>query len=132
MSEAHDDHFGSAFEGDDLPPHHAVPEEPKSPLWLPFLGGAILAVTLTWWLSTPTAEEEARAAAAASASASASASAAASVPPSDSVEPAAQPEAKPAPPPPSPPTPRPAPPKLPGGVKAPGADIKQVKLPPGH
>ncbi len=130
MSEAHDDHFGSAFEGDDLPPHHAVPEEPKSPLWLPFLGGAILAVTLTWWLSTPTAEEEARAAAAASASASASA--AASVPPSDSVEPAAQPEAKPAPPPPSPPTPRPAPPKLPGGVKAPGADIKQVKLPPGH
>ncbi|MBL8721041.1 MAG: hypothetical protein JNL79_33965 [Myxococcales bacterium] len=131
MSEAHDDHFGSAFEGDDLPPHHAVPEEPKSPLWLPFLGGAILAVTLTWWLSTPTAEEEARAAAAASASASASA--AASAPPLASVEPAAQPEAKPAaPPPPAPPTPRPAPPKLPGGIKAPGAaDIKQMK-PPGH
>ena len=71
MSDAHDDHFGAAFEGDDLPPHHAVPDETRSPLWLPFLGAGILGVALTWWLSTPTSEEEARAAAAASASAAA-------------------------------------------------------------
>lgn len=143
MSDAHDDHFGNAFDGDDLPPHVAVPDEPKSPLWLPFLGAGLLAVVLTWWLSTPTAEEEARAAAAASASASASASGSNAEPP-------------PSPPPPSPipPTPQPAlddhnhphpaggpPPTpagapggkpakvLPGGLKAPGADLKQVKVP---
>lgn len=140
MSDAHDDHFGTAFDGDDLPPHVAVPDEPKSPIWLPFLGAGLLAVVLTWWLSTPTAEEEARAAAAASASASASASAAGSN---------AEPPPSPPPPSPIPPTPQPVlddhnhphPPTpagapggkpakvLPGGLKAPGADLKQVKIP---
>lgn len=80
MAHVHDDHdhapHAPTADGDDLPHHGAVLEEPRSPVWLPYLGAALLGVGVVWWLSTPNDAEE-RAAAAASASASASASAAA-------------------------------------------------------
>jgi hypothetical protein len=111
-------------EGDDLPSHGALPEEPRSPAWLPLLGIALLAGTLIWWLSTPNAAEEARMAAEAAASASASAaSASASASGAESAGLAPEPAltAIPAPPPPGP---QPKMPRLPPGMQpAPGADL---------
>lgn len=68
----HDDHGHAVADGDDLPHHGPVVEEPRSPAWLPFLGAALFGLLLIWWLSTPSEDAEA-AAAAASASASAAA-----------------------------------------------------------
>lgn len=65
----HEDH-APLHEGDDLPHHGPVLSEPRSPVWLPFLGAALAGLALVFWLSTPSDAEEA-AAAAASASASA-------------------------------------------------------------
>ena len=73
----HDDHHAPVADGDDLPHHGVVLAEPRSPIWLPYVGAALLGTAAVWWLSTPSAEEEARAVAAASASASASAAASA-------------------------------------------------------
>ncbi len=107
-ADAHDSHDTHAHvDGDDLPNHGPVLEEPRSPMWLPFLGAALLGVALVWWLSTPNDSEE-RATAAAAASASASASEAA---PAE-----AAPQAAPPPQPQAAPPPRPAPP-VPSGFK---------------
>lgn len=109
---AHDDH-APLHEGDDLPNHGTVLAEPRSPAWLPFLGAALAAVVLVWWLSTPSDAEEAAAAAAASASAAAAAA-------------APEGEAKPTPP----PTPPPAPQGQGGGAQLPSA-LKGVNVAPG-
>jgi len=111
-AEAHEISHSHGAEGDDLPAHGALPEEPRSPAWLPILGIGLLAVALVWWLSTPSAAEEARAAAEAAASASASAAASASASGSAAPDPGAPPEPTltaipaPAPPPPQPKVPR--------------------------
>jgi len=127
MAHAHDpshDEHAPLQEGDDLPAHGTVPSEPRSPVWLPFLGAALAGVALVWWLSTPSDAEEA---AAAAASASASASAAAAAPPEGAPQPAEAP--KPAPPKPAPPPPPPGGggAHLPQGIKgleiAPGVDV---------
>jgi hypothetical protein len=73
----HDHDPATMMEGDDLPAHGPVPEEPRSPAWLPLLGAALFGVLLILWLASPSDDQE-KAAAAAAASASASASAAAS------------------------------------------------------
>jgi hypothetical protein len=74
----HDDHaIATVPDGDDLPHHGPHLEEPRSPMWLPYLGAALFGLAVVWWLSTPSQAEEDRAAAAASASASASAAASA-------------------------------------------------------
>jgi len=91
----HNDHGHAVADGDDLPHHGAVLEEPKSPTWLPFLGVALFGLLLVWWLSTPSEDEEARAAAAASASASASAQEAPQ--PANAPQPGAAPQPQPQP-----------------------------------
>jgi len=96
----HDDHGHAVADGDDLPHHGPVIEEPRSPMWLPFLGLAVFGVALVWWLSTPNDAEEARAAAEAAASASASATGsvvapAAEAPPKPEVRPAPRPPGAP-------------------------------------
>lgn len=73
MAHAHDDHHAPVADGDDIPQHGAALAEPRSPVWLPYLGVALFGACVVWWLSTPNAAEEARANAAASASASAAA-----------------------------------------------------------
>lgn len=100
-----DDHHAPVADGDDLAHHGPVLAEPRSPMWLPYLGAALMAAGVVWWLSTPSDAEDARAAAAASASASASAAASAAAEP----PPAATPPPTPPQQPPQPaPTPRPA------------------------
>jgi hypothetical protein len=86
---AHEAHaHAPAHEGDDLPHHGPVLAEPRSPAWLPFVGAALAGLALVWWLSTPSAAEEAAAAAA-------SASASAESPPAAEAAPAAPQPAQP-------------------------------------
>ncbi|HEX7667922.1 MAG TPA: hypothetical protein VF407_25520 [Polyangiaceae bacterium] len=54
--------------------HHAeLPEEPKTPMWLPALGGALFLIVGIWWATRPEPPKPAPAPDAASAAASASA-----------------------------------------------------------
>lgn len=92
----HDDHGHAVADGDDLPHHGPVIEEPRSASWLPFLGLAMFAAALVWWLSTPNDAEEARAAAEAAASANASATGSVIVPAEEGApKPAAPPPPRP-------------------------------------
>jgi hypothetical protein len=94
----------------------AVPEEPKTPLWLTALGGGLFFILAVAWLAGLTSESAA--AVEAASAASASAAAAASVPPAPM--PKTPPPLPPPPPPPIAAAPAPIPPPpppIPGGAK---------------
>lgn len=124
---AHGDHHHDPFhgyvDGDDIPPHGALPAEPRSPMWMPIVGVLLFASLVVYGLSAPTDEEEV-AAGKSIAAALGSVIPGFAPPPAASAPPAEKAPEPAAAPPPVPPSPKPRlqpiPTRLPAGAMPPG------------